>query len=173
MKHREAICLTTVAEKGFEPSQSGFCIHVPNSSKIAFEKTIQANQPDKQLVNGFLMELFLLYVPVLSYSSGLLTYYSCLCYHSRVYFYYFLGNFLYLLSVLILCFLDIISSFLVYLIASVGSKIKLVNPKGNQPRILTGRKIAVAPQYFGHSKEKTLMLGKIERMGVAEDEMAR
>ena len=63
---------------------------------------------------------------------------------------------------------------MVNLIALVGSKeIQPVNPKGNQPRILIGRKVAVAPQHFGHPMEKTLMLGKIERMGVADGEMAR
>ena len=48
-------------------------------------------------------------------------------------------------------------------------KIKPVNPKGNQPWILTGKTIpGLTLQYFGHlmqradSLEKTLMLGKIE-----------
>ena len=49
-----------------------------------------------------------------------------------------------------------------------SKKIKPVNPKGNQPRILIGRTDAkLKLQYFGHlmqtdSFEKTLMLGKIE-----------
>ena len=49
----------------------------------------------------------------------------------------------------------------------LDSKIKPVNPKGNQPWILTGSTDAEA-EYFGHliqkanSLEKTLMLGKIE-----------
>ena len=51
----------------------------------------------------------------------------------------------------------------------LDSKIKTVNPKGNQPRIFIGRTDAeVEAPYFGHlmqradSLEKTLMLGKTE-----------
>ena len=48
------------------------------------------------------------------------------------------------------------------------SKIKLVNPKGNQPWIFIGSMLKLKLQYLGHllwradSLEKTLMLGKIE-----------
>ena len=43
-------------------------------------------------------------------------------------------------------------------------EVKLVNPKGNQPRIIFGRTDAEAPIPDGrtNSLEKVLMLGKIE-----------
>ena len=62
----------------------------------------------------------------------------------------------------------------------LDSKIKPVNPKGNQPRIYIGE-LMLKLQYFGHlmqraeSLKKTLMLGKIEEQedkGMTEDEMA-
>ena len=50
-----------------------------------------------------------------------------------------------------------------------GREIKLVSPKGNQPKYsLEGLMLKLKHQYFGHlmqranSLEKTLMLGKIE-----------
>ena len=61
----------------------------------------------------------------------------------------------------------------------LDSKIKPVNPKGNQPRIYIGE-LMLKLQYFGHlmqraeSLKKTLMLGKIEEQedkGMTEDEM--
>ena len=57
----------------------------------------------------------------------------------------------------------------------LDSKIKPVNPKGNQPEYsLEGLMLKLKLQYFGHlmrradSLEKTLMLGK---KGMTEDEM--
>ena len=62
-------------------------------------------------------------------------------------------------------------------------EIKLVNPKGNQPWIFTGRTYAEAeapiiwpPDVKSNSLEKTLLLGKIDdkrRRRAAEDEMVR
>ena len=61
-------------------------------------------------------------------------------------------------------------------------EIKVVNPKGNQPWIFSGRTDAEAeapklwpPDWRADSLEKILMLGKLEgkRKGAAEDEMVR